>query len=254
MTMLNRLRRAFSPGFGAELVPETGFAVIGDIHGRMDLLEQMIEALGGQLGPETTLVFVGDYVDRGENSADVLGALQTLQGGLWPGQVICLKGNHESMMLGFLDTPDLDGQFWLANGGMQTLASFDIRPPAPSATRQELWRTRDLLEDALGADRLTWLRGLPLSYRSGNVFVSHAGADPHSPLDAQLDEHLLWGHPDFLVTDRRDGVWVVHGHTIFETARQHRGRIGVDTGAYATNLLSAAFIDTHTCRFLTVRS
>lgn len=253
MTLLDRLRNAFSPAFGAELAPETGFVVIGDLHGRLDLLDQMIERLAGRLGSDTTLVFVGDYVDRGESSAGVLGLLHMLQTSLWPGRVICLKGNHEAMMLNFLDAPEFDGQFWLSNGGMQTLASFGIMPPSPSGTAQELQRARDLLEEALGDDRLAWLRGLPLSYQSGNVFVAHAGADPHVPVDAQLDEHLLWGHPKFLVTDRRDGVWVAHGHTIFEKARLHNGRISVDTGAYATSMLSAAFIDTQFCRFLTVR-
>lgn len=252
MTLLARLWNAFSPRFRAELAPDAAFVVIGDIHGRLDLLEKMIEKLADKLGSDVTLVFVGDYVDRGEDAAGVLSRLQILQAGLWPGKVVCLRGNHEAMLLDFLDGPELEGPFWLAHGGMQTLASFGILPPSHSATARDLCLARDRLIDALGPDRLEFLRSLALTYESGNVLVSHAGANPHSPVHAQDEKHLLWGHPDFLNTDRKDGIWVVHGHTIFDMAQVKNGRISVDTGAYATNILSAAHIDRQICRFFSV--
>lgn len=244
MLFLQSLRR---PKFGS-FQPDRALSVIGDLHGRSDLLVQMIERLAEQQMPEATLVFVGDYIDRGENSAEVLRLLQTLQNQLWNGDMICLKGNHEQMLLDFIDMPEETGGFWLQNGGASTLASFGIRPPEPLP--DALCRARDALCDTMGAQSEAWLRALPLSHRSGNIFIAHAGADPHSPLDQQQENGLLWGHPDFLKTPRRDGIWVAHGHVICETPSAQKGRISVDTGAYATHKLTAALISEGECRFL----
>lgn len=242
------LQRLFRSKFDSVPHPDTAISVIGDLHGRPDLLEQMIEQLAQEQGSETTLVFVGDYIDRGEGSADVLRLLQALQNDLWPGDVICLKGNHEAMMLDFLDMPEETGTFWVQNGGANTLASFGIRPPGPAP--DALCVARDALCDAIGAQTNAWLRALPLSYRSGNVFVAHAGADPHMPVDQQQETDLLWGNPYFLKAPRRDGIWVAHGHTIFEEPSALHGRISVDTGAYATHRLTAALISDGACCFL----
>ncbi len=230
-------------------LPDRDLAVIGDLHGRADLLEAMVEQLANAGGTERTLVFVGDYIDRGEASASVLGLLQALQKDLWPGDVICLKGNHEAMLLDFLDAPEEAGPFWIHNGGAHTLASFGIRPAALAP--DTLGAARDALRDAMGPQTEAWLRALPLSFRSGNVLVTHAGADPHAPVAQQQETHLLWGHPDFLTTPRRDGIWIAHGHTILEAPSAQAGRISVDTGAYATHRLSAALITQGECRFLT---
>ncbi len=97
------------------------------------------------------------------------------------------------------------------------------------------------LRDALGPIE-PWLRAVPLMFRSGNIAVVHAGVSPNRPLDQQKRDALLWGHPQFQTHDRTDGQWVVHGHTIVPVVEPHRGRIGVDTGAYATGILSAAVL------------
>lgn len=237
------------PQFSAPLVPERPFVAVGDIHGRADLLRDLMGQLGAQADTDGPLVFLGDYIDRGEHSAAVLVHLQELQDGGWPGETICLMGNHEAMMLEFLDRPEEAGRRWLRNGGAQTLASFDV--PLPGPAPEALCKARDALREALGPVTENWLRALPLYFRSGNVFAAHAGADPQAPLEAQQEAHLLWGHPAFLQTPRADGIWVVHGHTISNQATARQGRICVDTGAYATHRLSAALIRKAECRFVT---
>lgn len=242
------LRRLFESEQKTPPLPEHPLAVIGDLHGRSDLLEEMIGLIAETAGTAVTLVFVGDYIDRGEDSAGVLGLLQALQSGIWPADVICLKGNHETMMLEFLDAPEEAGVFWLKNGGASTLASYGLALPDRAA--DALRRTSISLREALPDRTEAWLRRLPSSYRSGNVFVAHAGVNPHAPLERQDDEHMLWGHPDFLTTSRRDTAWVVHGHWICLEPKAENGRISVDTGAYATDRLTAALIWDGSCRFI----
>jgi serine/threonine protein phosphatase 1 len=248
MHTMRFLSRLFGTGQVLPPDPVAPLIVVGDIHGRADLLEELIGLLAKHADTQATLVFVGDYIDRGETSADVLGLLQALQDSIWPGTVICLQGNHEAMMLDFLDRPEEAGAFWLPNGGAHTLASYGIHPPDMSPG--PLLDARDALCDALRPRTQSWLRSLPLSHQSGNVFIAHAGADPHAPLDRQDATHLLWGHPEFATTPRRDGAWVAHGHTIQDQASAENGRIGVDTGAYATHRLTAALVSRGTCHFI----
>lgn len=210
--------------------PDRPMAVVGDLHGRADLPEQMVEMIVVEAGSDLSLVFVGDHVDRGEDSATVLDLLQILQNEIWPGDGICLRGNHEAMLLACLDAPERAGPFWVQHGGASTLASFGIA--LPDGTPESPHRTRDALCAAMPPATLAWLRDLPFSQVSGNVFVAHAGADPNAPLDQQTEESLLWGRPDFLSMGRRDGMWVAHGHYILEEPSAKAGRIAVDTGAH----------------------
>ncbi len=216
--------------------PDEKIAVIGDIHGRFDLLERMLGMLRAE-APDARIITVGDHVDRGPQSREVLEKLRGLEG------AVSLMGNHEAMMLGFLDDPLGEGGRWLRNGGRETLASFGIAlddaPDAPAlqAAAQELRRS-------LGPEGLRWLERRPLSWRSGNVFVCHAGPDPARPLMPHDEdpEALLWGHPRFLRERRRDGIWIVHGHWIVDRAQAMGRRIPTDTGAWRTGRLSAALL------------
>ncbi|EAR53132.1 serine/threonine protein phosphatase I [Oceanicola granulosus HTCC2516] len=223
--------------------PEGKLQVIGDVHGRHDLLLRLLD----RLDPDARTVLVGDYIDRGEESAEVLQTCRALVG---EGRAVCLMGNHERMLLDFLDSPAGSERRWLANGGLQTLASFRLAfgpRPDPEAADQR----RDALLEAMGEDLADWLRALPRTTRSGNVAVVHAAADPALPLDAQEDRTLLWGHPDFERTARTDGLWIAHGHTIVDAPSAARGRIATDTGAYATGRLTAAIIEDGSVRFET---
>lgn len=243
MRFLRTLFARKPPAFEAPLAPEQDLFVIGDIHGRADLLERLLEQLDGQIPQEGALIFVGDYVDRGEESALVLRRLQALSTpGATPFEVTCLMGNHERMMLDFLDNPARNGPRWNRYGGLQTMASFGLGYVSDTADENAWNDQRDQLREALGPDLEAWLKALGLSRTSGNVSVVHAGADPTLPIAAQSSQTLLWGHEDFDTTPRGDGQWVAHGHTIVDMPGERAGRIAVDTGAYATGRLTAALI------------
>lgn len=231
------------------LAPASPFAVIGDIHGRADLLDLLLARLDQEM-PIGPVILVGDYIDRGEDSAAVLTRLCAAT--TTPAcRLVCLSGNHEDMCLRFLDDPDRHGPMWLRNGGLQTLASFGIGGVGPSSAAPALAKARDALAVRMGDNMINWLRALPVSWQSGNIAVVHAGADPALPLDAQKRATLLWGHKDFVSRPRFDGLWIVHGHTIVAEPVSVSGRIAVDTGAYATGKLSAAILTSGAVRFLT---
>ncbi len=190
-------------------------------------------------------VLVGDLIDRGEDSRAVIDRVMA------DDRITCLMGNHEAMALAFLDDPVAQGPRWLRNGGLQTLASFGVGAVHDGADAAGLRRARNSFAQALGEARIAWLRARPLIWQSGNVAVTHAGADPAVALDAQEARALLWGHPDFGKLPRDDGQWVVHGHVIVDAPHAQAGRIAVDTGAYATGRLSAALIEPGRVTFVT---
>lgn len=214
------------------LHPDAAFFAIGDVHG---CLKQLTQTLDRLLGRDLPIILVGDYVDRGEDSAATLALLHDLS---QTGDVICLKGNHEDMLLKFLADPTGKPQRWLRHGGLQTLASFGIGTVCESANPAALLRARDALVQALGA-QLAWLNTLPCHWQSGNVSVVHAGADPTIPIDQQPEKNFVWGHKDFHHKTRSDGQWVIYGHTIVPSLHIQNSRIGIDTGAYATGNLTA---------------
>lgn len=244
--LLERLsaRRAPAPAaFDAPLAPDGPLAVIGDVHGRDDLLARLVAEVAAK-APEARLVLVGDLIDRGERSAEVL--RRVAEQDEW----LCLRGNHEAMCLEFLDDPERYGPRWLVNGGLQTLASFGVGGVTERSRGGALQAARDRLQVAMGEALIGWMRSLPLLWQSGNVVVAHAGADPERSIAAQEEQALLWGHPRFTEAPRRDGLWVVHGHTILPRPIVEAGRIGVDTGAYATGRLTAALIQAGGVGFL----
>lgn len=221
------------------LAPDENFTAVGDIHGRYDLMLRLMDRLA-ERSDLCRLVFLGDYIDRGEQSAEVLKGLHWLDKNVRG--VICLRGNHEDMLLGFLEDPLRHGPTWLQYGGRQTLLSFGVAPVHPGVPEIEWLDARESLQNKMGVEQIDWLRGLPAIWQSGNVAAVHAGAAPERALDEQDAQDLIWGHPDFLKQPRRDGIWVIHGHTIVEEVVAGEGRIGVDTGAFATGRLSAVTV------------
>lgn len=231
-----------------DIAPDQPFLAVGDVHGRADLLERLERIILDQ-APGLPAVFVGDYLDRGEDSAAVIELLMSAsQQGAQP--VFCLRGNHEEMCLRFLDSPVEHGARWLKFGGLQTLASYGVRIAGEVSNPDTLRRMRDDLALAMGDPVIDWLRALPVMWRSGNIHVTHAGADPSLSMNAQPDRTLIWGHKDFAEKPRNDGQWIVYGHVIVDQPKAALGRIAVDTGAYATGRLTAALISTGAVRFL----
>lgn len=235
------------------------FCVIGDPHGRHDLLVQMLDRL--QQRPDAAqlrVICAGDMVDRGPDTAAVLRHFQQLSHAPAPfAQVLCLRGNHEEMLLEFLADPARHGARWLAVGGTETLLSFGISPhhkDAADAASTPLVALRDRFACALGSELQDWLMALPLLWQEGDWAVVHAGANPRSPMSAQTAEALVWGHAKFRHHPRQDGVWIAHGHRIVPEACVAAGRVAVDTGAYRSNRLSAAVMTAEGVELLYVSS
>lgn len=229
---MKMLLERFGIGRGfPQIAPDQDLAIIGDIHGCARQLSRAIASVQG-----AQIICVGDYIDRGEDSAAVLRMLYEAP------EIICLMGNHEDMLIQFLDQPTKSGSRWLRYGGLQTLASFGISQVAETLPVDKLVEVRDKLRAVMGDDLENWLRSLPSYWQSGNVAVTHAGADPLAPVGQQKSQTLRWGHPSFNKTKRRDGIWIVHGHVVVDNPTIQSGRVNIDTGAYATGRLSMAKI------------
>lgn len=216
---------------------------MGDVHGRFDLLEKLIDRIGehnGALAPAKSLhiLFLGDLIDRGPDSAQVLDYLHALQ--RKTNRVLVLQGNHEEALLQAVDG-NLDVlQGWLRFGGGETLQSFGLEPPGEG---EDLRRYLRQLRAAIPAKTIDWLRRLPLTARSGDYFFCHAGVRPGVSLRRQIRDDLLWIREDFLSDPRDHGAMIVHGHSIEEEVQFRDNRIGIDTGAYRTGVLTALYLE-----------
>lgn len=230
---LDRLRRSAPP----LPRPETPICLIGDPHGRHDLLCDLLDAIARRAsGRAISTVVLGDMIDRGPDSARVLAdlACRTAARGA---ETTCLMGNHERMLLDFLAMPEAN-RAWLRHGGAETLRSFGIDPERPPA------RLATDLRRAMPAGTVEWIAALPRLWQSDGLAAVHAGADPRLPLSHQMEDVLLWGHGDFGRKMRRDRIWVVHGHVVSPEAPWiRRGTIGADTGAWSHGVLSAVWLD-----------
>ena len=219
---------------------------IGDIHGRVDLLLRLLDRIRDDMaaqsdGRRTRLVFLGDYIDRGDESRAVLETLSRLRGEDKTPAVF-LRGNHEEMCLRFLDDP-VDARAWLKWGGEQTLASYGVPPPTHNAEDAALVAARDRLRDAI-EPHLGFLNALETHWVSGSVVFSHAGVMPGLPLDEQPPDRMVHGHPSGLCDMPMPGHLVVHGHFDSTEPVLLPGRSCVDTGAYYSGVLTALRLDT----------
>lgn len=224
---------------------------VGDIHGRLDLLDQLLGQIERDAGQAPDflkyLVFLGDYVDRGPESS---GVIDRLAAGLSPAfGAVCLRGNHEEAMQAFLtDLRAAPG--WLTYGGDATLASYGVPAPAPDAPPEHLMEAQRLLNLALPRHHRNFLSDLRSHLTIGDYHFVHAGIRPGVPLDQQDDSDRLWIRNEFLGSRSDHGKIVVHGHTIAPEPELRANRIGIDTGAFATNRLTALVLEGAARRFL----
>lgn len=208
----------------ATLPPGRRIYAIGDIHGCAEQLRTLHARIAGDLAarpiPNPLLIHIGDYVDRGPDSAAVIGLLSA--GPPIPGlPTINLLGNHEHTMLEALDGERAAGTDWLYQGGRPTLESYGVDPEGP----REAWT------EAVPASHRTWLQHLTLWHREGGYLFVHAGIRPGIPLEEQSIADLLRIRQPFLYTDQPLGAVVVHGHTPERRVTIRHNRIGIDTGA-----------------------
>ena len=219
--------------------------VFGDVHGRQDLLIAMFAAIqrDQEQSPAGTasVVGLGDYIDRGPASKEVL---QILTEGARGSPLVCLRGNHEQMLLDFLEDPVRCGRGWLAIGGEATLRSYSVTIGSLSrATAAELKSTREMLAQTISPAHVLFLQRLPLTYQSGDYLFVHAGVRPERPLSRQLPADLLWIREGFADDDRPFEKVVVHGHTPVERPFFGEHRINIDTGAYFSGRLTCIVLE-----------
>lgn len=229
----------------------TRLYAIGDVHGRLDLLRQLCALVHEDAwqvqASRNVFISLGDYVDRGPQSREVL---EFLSSAPLPGfEHVYLKGNHEEIMLRFLDDPSV-GPAWLTYGGRETLESYGIDPPEPHADFAALDRARVALAATLPQAHRAFLEGLKLVHEEGDYVFVHAGVKPGVPLAQQRDEDLLWIRDEFLSSNAEFGRIVVHGHTIAPVPDVRRNRIGIDTGAFMSDRLTCLVVDGTSWSFL----
>ena len=250
--VLSRLKTAFG-GVPEERGLPAGMRVyaIGDIHGRDDLLAELhgriVADAARAPASANILIYLGDYIDRGLQSKQVL---DRLTGNRLAGfEHVFLKGNHELAMLQFLGDAAF-GKTWKYYGGLETLHSYGITELTRTDDPAAFERAREHLLEVLPASHRRFLETLEISREFGGYFFAHAGVRPGIALHRQIEEDLLWIREDFLQSGASFGKIIVHGHTPNEEVVIRPNRIGVDTGAYMTGVLTALVLEGEERRFI----
>lgn len=239
--MFNKLFRRTARGAtraAARLDEGLRIYAIGDVHGRVDLLQELMRRIDADLrrapSARALTVFLGDYVDRGLESS---GVVDLLTAGRWPTEIVALRGNHEETMLAFLqDAAVLER--WRHFGGLEALHSYgvDVREAMKGGGFEKI---QTEFANRLPPAHRRFLEDTRSSVAFGDYFFCHAGVRPNVPLDRQSDQDLLWIREEFLGHSGSFGKVVVHGHTPVAAPENLRNRINVDTGAYLTGVLTA---------------
>ncbi len=226
---------------------------IGDVHGRVDLLMELLDRIGGddwrrKQRDDTTLVLLGDYIDRGPNSREVIDFIIKLRE-QWP-SVTCLMGNHEQVFQMAIQGDEQAVRFFTRQGvgGRETLMSYGARADEldrMSAT--ELWEWIDQAVPQAHKDFLASLNSMAII---GDYAFVHAGIQPGVPMEEQEETDLYWIRDTFLEDEAPHPYMIVHGHSIRESVERRSNRIGIDTGAYATGRLTAIGLEGTDCWFL----
>ncbi len=218
---------------------------VGDIHGRIDLLRRLLDMIGRDAATipdkEKELVFLGDYVDRGLKSNEVLSLLHFGLPKIF--NPIFLRGNHEDAMLRFIDGDLGVAANWFHFGGRETIASYGMPLPPRNPSPEQAAAIHAALLAAMPAEDLAFLRATRLYHQCGDYGFAHAGVRPGVPLQQQKAADLMFIRGEFLNSDADFGALVVHGHTIAPEPEVRHNRIGIDTGAYATGKLTCLVLE-----------
>jgi serine/threonine protein phosphatase 1 len=248
----NPFRKAAAPAASERRIPD-GMRVycVGDIHGRDDLLRQMAERVEADLESssfdQAVTVFLGDYVDRGLGSMRVV---EQLARGEWPTPMITLAGNHEDLLMAFLEDEGVL-EAWRGLGGLETLHSYGVNL-SPAMAKRDFGAIQAAFADRFPECHLHFLERLKISTDIGDYFFCHAGVRPGVPLDRQNRNDLLTIRDTFLSSTAEHGKLVVHGHTPSLVPEIRSNRIGIDTAGYATGRLTCLVLEKEQRRFLHV--
>ncbi|MDD9911444.1 MAG: metallophosphoesterase family protein [Alphaproteobacteria bacterium] len=230
----------------------TRYYAVGDIHGRADLLTLLHKTItldAKEHDGEVKIVYLGDYIDRGPQSCEVLDILVG-KSPIENAERIFLMGNHECDLIQFLEAPKTQEDWLHKWGGASTLQSYSV-PYTPARDTQAM--ANQLLE-VMPEKHAEFLDSLALYFQAGNFLFVHGGVRPNIPLEQQEEEDLLYIKKDFTDNPQHGLPYkIIYGHTIHDSPVHTEDRIGVDTGAYLGGPLTAAVLEGDTVRFLQAR-
>jgi serine/threonine protein phosphatase 1 len=240
----------FSKWSAARIADGVRIYAIGDVHGCSALLERLLALIQSHVAAfpshRPILVFLGDYIDRGPASCQVIDRLIFLRSHQ---EVIFLKGNHESYLIEFLNNPTILPR-WFQFGGLETLQSYGLTPGSHFDPKEQE-SVASALSLALNRHgHREFFDHLKISFVCEDFYFVHAGVRPGIPLDQQSEEDLLWIRDEFLHHKGELSKIVVHGHTPVPQAEVCPNRINIDTGAYATGRLTCLIIERDQMKFI----
>lgn len=215
---------------------------VGDIHGRLDLLNELLARIDDDMSSRPAIrpvsIFLGDYIDRGPSSRETI---DRLIAHAETNESVFLKGNHEQIAISCLRDRGLFER-WMRLGGLETLMSYGITP-GPLSDDRQIVRLQAAFHDALPPSHFRFFRDLQNSFACGDFFFAHAGVKPDVALSRQKESDLLWIRQEFLSSSGDFGKIVIHGHTPAREVEVGPNRINIDTGAFATGRLTCLVID-----------
>ena len=216
---------------------------VGDVHGRLDLLDQLLDKIHEDIkrrpARKVLLVFVGDLIDRGPNSAQVVERLRTYRRPLV--ETVFLLGNHEEVLLRILSGDADMITKWRLFGGKECLDSYGVDTAKLAGLKKE--EALEVIRKAIPREHVEFLQTFDDSCRFGDYLFVHAGIRPGVEIDQQRQSDLRWIREPFLFDETDHGFVVVHGHTIRPEVEMRPNRIGIDTGAYKSGVLTALAIE-----------
>ena len=244
ISMFQALRQIFARGEDvppAAIPPGQRVYAVGDVHGRLDLFEALVAAIeaddSAAAPADTTVVLLGDLVDRGADSAGVIALARAWQRRR---RVRLLAGNHDEMFLRSFASLEMFRHF-LRHGGRETVLSYGVDRAA--FTHAELEQAQAMMNAAVPAEDIAFLEGFEDMIAIGDYLFVHAGIDPRVPIGEQKTHDLRWIREPFLSHAERHAQVVVHGHTICDAPEDCGNRIGIDTGAFMTGRLTALVLE-----------
>jgi serine/threonine protein phosphatase 1 len=224
--------------------------VIGDVHGRNDLLQQLVDLIDQHNATrpkrDTSIVLLGDLIDRGADSCGVLEFVRAFHSRY--ARLFVIAGNHEELLLRSLDGDAPALRAWMQNGGDATCRSYGIDPEDLEVMQPD--KAAERLRSAIPRSHVALMKSASDSIGFGDFLLAHAGVRPGTPISSQTAQDLRWIRGPFLNSSQDFGCVVIHGHSSSLQIERKRNRIGIDTGAYRTGVLTAAWIEEEELGFL----